>query len=118
MIRCSCGATLFSIEARCEMCLPSLPPRARYVEDLKIKLANREEEMLCWKETAEIANAENDTLRRELAAATKHAQLLNKLLGAAEAREARLRAALRAIEQADYYGCVSEFAAKALEDKQ
>jgi hypothetical protein len=35
---------------------------------------------------------------------------------AAEARAERLRVTLRAIEQADYYGCVSEFAAKALED--
>lgn len=34
----------------------------------------------------------------------------------AEERAERLRVALRAIEQADYYGCVSEFAAKALED--
>jgi len=35
---------------------------------------------------------------------------------AAEAHAERLRVALRAIEQADYYGCVSEFAAKVLED--
>jgi hypothetical protein len=69
MIRCSCGATLTSIEAHCEICIPSLPPRARYVEDLKIKLANREEE--------------------------KHAKLLNKFLGEEEARTADIVKNLR-----------------------
>lgn len=94
MIRCSCGAELFSIESICSVCIPSKPPRALFVEDLRIKLANRELEILDWKEAAEIANAENDDLRREVAATTKHAQLLNKMLGEAEARAERLRVAL------------------------
>lgn len=89
MIRCSCGAELFSIESICSVCIPSKPPRALFVEDLRIKLANRELEILDWKEAVEIANAENDDLRREVAATTKHAQLLNKMLGeAADALEA------------------------------
>jgi len=92
MIRCSCGAELFSIESICSVCIPSKPPRALFVEDLRIKLANRELEILDWKEAAEIANAENDDLRREVAATTKHAQLLNKMLGEADARAERLRA--------------------------
>jgi len=52
-------------------------------------------EILDWKEAVEIANAENDDLRREVAATTKHAQLLNKMLGEAEARAERLRAVLK-----------------------
>ena len=94
MIRCSCGAELFSIESICSVCIPSKPPRALFVEDLRIKLANRELEILDWKEAAEIANAENDDLRREVAATTKHAQLLNKMLGEADARAERLRVAI------------------------
>lgn len=90
MIRCSCGAELFSIESICSVCIPSKPPRALFVEDLRIKLANRELEILYWKEAVEIANAENDDLRREVAATTKHAQLLNKMLGEAEAERDRL----------------------------
>ena len=74
----------------------SKPMRAELVEDLRIKLANRELEILDWKEAVEIANAENDDLRREVAATTKHAQLLNKMLGEAEARAERLRVALEA----------------------
>ena len=45
----------------------------------------------------EALEGEVEKLRHEVAAATTLAQLLNKLLGAAEAREARLRAALKAI---------------------
>jgi len=103
MIRCSCGAELFSIESICSVCIPSKPPRALFVEDLRIKLANRELEILDWKEAVEIANAENDDLRREVAATTKHAQLLNKMLGEAEARAERLRVAL---EQGKHFPCV------------
>ncbi len=65
MIRCTCGAELFSIESICSACLPPKPPRAIYVEDLRIKLANREEEILYWKEATEIANNENIELRAE-----------------------------------------------------
>ena len=65
MIRCSCGAELFSIESICSVCIPSKPPRALFVEDLRIKLANRELEILYWKEAVEIANAENVELRAE-----------------------------------------------------
>lgn len=65
MIRCSCGAELFSIESICSVCITPKPPRALFVEDLRIKLANREEEILDWKETAEIVNAENTALRSE-----------------------------------------------------
>lgn len=97
MIRCSCGAELFSIESICSVCIPSKPPRALFVEDLRIKLANRELEILDWKEAVEIANAENDDLRREVAATTKHAQLLNKMLGEADARAERLEAEVAAL---------------------
>lgn len=65
MIRCSCGAELFSIESVCSVCIHPKPPRAIYVEDLRIKLANREEEILYWKEATEIANNENIELRAE-----------------------------------------------------
>ena len=65
MIRCTCGAELFSIESICSACLPPKPPRALFVEDLRIKLANREEELLDWKETVELVNTENVELRAE-----------------------------------------------------
>ena len=65
MIRCTCGAELFSIESICSACLPPKPPRALFVEDLRIKLANREEELLYWKETVELVNTENVELRAE-----------------------------------------------------
>lgn len=65
MIRCTCGAELFSIESVCSVCIHPKPPRAIYVEDLRIKLANREEEILSWKEATEIANNENIELRAE-----------------------------------------------------
>ena len=65
MIRCTCGAELFSIESVCSVCIHPKPPRAIYVEDLRIKLANREEEILYWKEATEIANNENIELRAE-----------------------------------------------------
>ena len=65
MIRCTCGAELFSIESVCGVCIHPKPPRAIYVEDLRIKLANREEEILYWKEATEIANNENIELRAE-----------------------------------------------------
>ena len=65
MIRCTCGAELFSIESVCSVCIHPKPPRAIYVEDLRIKLANREEEILDWKEATEIANNENIELRAE-----------------------------------------------------
>jgi len=65
MIRCTCGAELFSIESICSACLPPKPPRALFVEDLRIKLANLEEELLDWKETAELTNTENVELRAE-----------------------------------------------------
>lgn len=108
MIRCSCGAELFSIESICSVCIPSKPPRALFVEDLRIKLANRELEILYWKEAAEIANAENDDLRREVAATTKHAQLLNKMLGEAEARAERLRAVLKPLLNAKVFEVLKE----------
>jgi hypothetical protein len=116
MIRCSCGAELFSIESICSVCIPSKPPRALFVEDLRIKLANRELEILDWKEAAEIANAENDDLRREVAATTKHAQLLNKMLGEADARAERLREALKVIAADPTNSAQAMVARKALED--
>lgn len=116
MIRCSCGAELFSIESICSVCIPSKPPRALFVEDLRIKLANRELEILDWKEAAEIANAENDDLRREVAATTKHAQLLNKMLGEADARAERLRVALELIASDPTNSAQAMVARKALED--
>lgn len=86
MIRCSCGAELFSIESICEVCIslkPPKPPRALFVEDLRIKLANREEEILDWKATAEILTAENTKLREEcdcLAADLKECERINAAL--------------------------------------
>jgi hypothetical protein len=80
-------------------------------------------EILDWKEAAEIANAENDDLRREVAATTKHAQLLNKMLGEADARAERLRGVLNYLKvQAEngtlHSQVVIQNARKALEDKQ
>lgn len=66
----------------------------------------------------------DDNLRRaefaeaQLDEALSGCRETNSRAEAAEARAERLRGALRAIEQADYYGCVSEFAAKALEGSE
>ena len=74
----------------------SKPMRAELVDDYRIKCALLLEEVIDAEEAAKLANAENDDLRREVAATTKHAQLLNKMLGEAEARAERLRVALEA----------------------
>ena len=72
----------------------SKPMRAELVDDYRIKCALLLEEVIDAEEAAKLANAENDDLRREVAATTKHAQLLNKMLGEADARAERLRVAL------------------------
>ena len=66
MIRCTCGAALTSVEAICEICIKPRIPRALFVEDLRIKLANREEEILDWKATSESLMAENGSLRDDV----------------------------------------------------
>ena len=65
-IRCSCGGLLSHIEAICETCLKHWPyqtPRALLLNEYWDKVAAMENEMLGWKEAAEIANAENALLR-------------------------------------------------------
>lgn len=87
------------------------------ITDLSAEVEKLKLEILDWKEAVEIANAENDDLRREVAATTKHAQLLNKMLGEADARAERLRVALEKIVAAEYSGgAKTAIARKALED--
>lgn len=73
MIRCTCGNQLASLNDACERCLPGfggnarppLPMRASLQDEYRAKIVDIEDELLEWKEAAELANNENVELRAE-----------------------------------------------------